>query len=113
MRNLIVAKPWSETTIRSVLSAIPRASIGVAQAHQVVVAQAERFHRGQPCPTRDVLREIGIMLPEDDQRGPACVGSALGFRQSVLDREPREVQIALLVGHRGFRFGRHFDLVAR
>ena len=84
-----------------------------AHAHQVVVAKAERFHRGQRAQPGDVLREIGIMLPEDDQRGPASVGSDLGGRQRVLDHQPREVQIALLVGHRSFRIGWNRDFLTR
>ena len=43
------------------------------------------------------------MLPEDDQRGPARVRGGLGGRQGVLDGQPREVQIALLIGDRGLR----------
>ena len=86
---------------------------GAAHAHQVVVAQAERFHRRRRAQPGHVLREIGIVLPEDDERGPASVGGAFRFGQSVFDGDPREVQIALLVDHRRFRFGRHCDLVAR
>ncbi len=78
-----------------------------ANPHQVVVAQSERLHRAHRAQAGHVLGQVRIMLPENDQRRPPRLGSALGRGHRVLSDQACEVQIALRVVNAGSRLRRH------